>query len=314
MVASSTTALGMLRAAGVRCRALSPTSIMADDDVLKVYVRQSPASPANLPISNDASKTLLVAPRLSKSLRMVGLTDPSYTLIGTETGEIIYRGKNLVSFPHENPRSALQRRIPWARYGLLRVLARTVAPRSQAELAAEIGCTQAAVSQAMQKIEAQVEKVPGGWRALNFNDLVREFLATYPGAMGIADHWYSVAPFNRQVDETLRLNGDILLSADAGADIYAPWRIPKLAVAYVHEASDLTGSGFAESAPDFATFVQIVPADPTIWSTAKAYGSNHIVDPLLCAYDVLQTRTQDASEAAEKIIEVMYKDWLANER
>jgi hypothetical protein len=58
---------------------------------------------------------------------------------------------------------------------------------------------------------------------------------------------------------------------------------------------------------DYTTLV-VVPADSTLWATARTWGANDITDPVVAAYDVLRTATTgDEDEAVEKLREVVIR-------
>jgi len=76
------------------------------------------------------------------------------------------------------------------------------------------------------------------------------------------------------------------------------------AVVYARTGLDLARVGFSETTPENATLEYVVPADPTIWSTARAWTSavsGWTADPVLAAWDVQRTGGPDAADAADAV-------------
>ena len=151
-----------------------------------------------------------------------------------------------------------------------------------------------------------VARETGGWRALQPEALWEQFLAEYPGPQGITSYWLGLDSVIRQAqaarDAAAEL--DVLLSGDPAADLIAPWRMGRRAVLYAQTGLDLAQFGFSETTRENATLECVVPADPTIWSTARAWASTAsgwTADPLLVAWDVQRTEGPDAADAVEKI-------------
>lgn len=185
---------------------------------------------------------------------------------------------------------------------MMRTLARTETPRPQRQLAAESGVTQAAVSQELHRMSSSVRRTAGGWHSTDRWALWRSFLAEYPGPRGIVVHWYSVQPVIAQSGAAAGVVSGALLSGDAAADVIAPWRIPRRAVVYGTAGADLSRLSFAESSATEATLDLVVPADPTIIATARAWDpGGAVVDPLIAAWDVLRSGGSDAAEAAARL-------------
>jgi hypothetical protein len=232
---------------------------------------------------------LFVVPRATARVRELVANEPQAWLIAHD-GTVIL-GDEAVDVPRE--KRAARGRIPWGRYALMRALARTTSPRSQIQLAAEVGLTQGAVSGALAKLTAATRS-EAGWSATDPGELWDAFLSEYPGAGGVRTHWYSREPFVRQCD---LLRQCTLLSADAGSDIIAPWRTPVRAVAYTSTPVDLEELGFSPATADEATVDLVMPADQTIFETAKAWGAPGVADPLLIAWDLRDIGGNDVEEA-----------------
>jgi hypothetical protein len=194
-------------------------------------------------------------------------------------------------------------RPSWGRHALMRALLFSDEPRTQVELAAQIGTSQAAVSKALKDWKGTVEKVNGRWRAVEPEKLWDRFLETYPGPGGITESWYSLDPIIMQAEDAQATSPDVLLSGDAAADAIAPWRVPKKALLYAKKGLRLAGAKFAEAERDEASLEVVIPADPTIWATAAAWSEHpRTVDPVLAAWDVRRTGGPDAGDAIDRLV------------
>ena len=233
--------------------------------------------------------TLFVTPRATPRLRELVSETPGVWLVAQDGTTILDEDLTEAIASKAMARG----RIPWGRFALMRVLARTTEPRTQIELAAEVGLTQGAVSGALAKLGDVVRSNRGGWSAADPDHLWEMFLTSYPGAQGVRTYWYSRLPFVRQ-SEVLRPRA--LLSADAGSDLIAPWRTPVRAVAYSSEPVDMEALGFSPATAEEATVDLVIPADRTVFATATAWGLG-ASDPLLVAWDLRDVGGNDVEEA-----------------
>ncbi|WP_448006145.1 hypothetical protein [Agromyces bauzanensis] len=256
-------------------------------------------------------------PRVTEGLRALAAEDHRIAIAAVEDGVLIFDGqehRSTVGSPAAQWAHAT-RRVAWGRYALLRALARTRLPRTQTQLAKESGVTQAAVSQSLQRLGALVTKSAEGWSARDIRAIAEEFLTQYPGPRGIMTGWYSLDPVTRQAETVIDVAADdVLVSGDAGADLIAPWRKPTRAVVYGSTGLDLAPHGFAESDLATASLEYTVPADPTIWATARAFAdgrSLRAADPLVCAHDVRRIGGPDAEDAVEHLLTRLEQDWAA---
>ncbi|WP_210432848.1 hypothetical protein [Rhodococcus sp. DMU1] len=147
------------------------------------------------------------------------------------------------------------------------------------------------------------ERTPGGWIAEPRAALLDAHLAEYPGSGGASTYWYGLEPVIRQASDAARFRSElgvpVLQSGDVAADVYAPWRLPTRAVLYVPQFLDFTAAGFTPATAGAHTLEVIVPADPTLWRTARAVSDAAIlVDPVIATHDVLRSPGPDAHEAA----------------
>ncbi|WP_169053725.1 winged helix-turn-helix domain-containing protein [Agromyces sp. H66] len=289
---------------------------------VEMKVRQAPATPSQ--IARDLRQTgggdhlLYVVPRLTPTLRRVA-AEVGFVVVAVDDGVVLIDGQEFrplaaAATTPTLPRSS--RRVPWGRFALLRALCRTREPRTQAQLADEVGITQAAVSQSLSKLNGLVTREPSGWSAADVQTLAESFLAEYPGAGGIGVNWFALDPVAVQADKALNagLEVNAMLSGDVGADRIAPWRVPTKAIVYAAAGLDLADAGFAQATVERSTLELRVPVDPTLWRTANAYAGGQrasIADPLIVAHDVLRTGGADAEDAVEHVLEQLTHDWSA---
>jgi hypothetical protein len=288
------------------------------------HLKVSQNSPTPSQITRDLNEAqgncvIYVVQRLSSTLRTASM-ERGVAVAAIEDRLVLIEGREFRPLVPETrvvglPKSS--RRAPWARYALIRSLCRTRVPRTQAQLAIEIGATQAAVSQSLSKLERLVTKTSSGWTATDVQELTHRFLEEYPGAHGIGTSWYSLDPVTFQAQRAVELGSheDALLSGDTAADLFAPWRVPQRAVVYVASGLDLSEGGFALTTSEKLTLELRVPADPTLWPTANAFADGHrrsTADPLIVAHDVLRTGGPDAEEAADRIVARLLNDWASS--
>lgn len=313
-------AIDLITSTGLAVEVKSFDNIAVDGRDARLYVRQAPPSPASVRADDRHEGLRLYAvPRLTDGLWRLATEDERIAIAAVHDGIFVFGGKEF-RFPTNVPTlssETVTRRVPWGRYALLRVLARTREPRTQAQLAAEAGVTQAAVSQSLRQLGGLVARTSAGWRARDVRASSGVFLAKYPGPRGITTHWYSLDPVVSQADRVARRVGDapVLISGDAAADLIAPWRKPTRAIVYGRTGLDLAANGFAESDAERATLEYTVPADPTLWPTATAFASGadlRTVDPLICVHDVRRSGGPDADDAVEHLLEAIERNWAAS--
>ncbi|MGR0319431.1 ArsR family transcriptional regulator [Agromyces sp. ZXT2-3] len=312
-------AIDLITSTGLPVEVKRFDSVTVAERNARLYVRQTPPSPGSIRTDDRrAGLRMYVVPRLTEGLRRLASEDNRIAVAAVHDGVFMFEGKEYRAPSEATDFSSetVTRRVPWGRYALLRVLARTPDPRTQSHLATEAGVTQAAVSQSLRHLGDLVTRNSAGWQARDVRALSEAFLTQYPGPRGITSSWYSLEPVVAQADRIAATDGDaaVLISGDAGADLIAPWRKPTRAIVYGRTGLDLAASGFAESDPERATLEYTVPADPTIWATAAAFASGATprnVDPLICAHDVRRIGGPDADDAVEHLLESIERNWTA---
>ena len=250
-------------------------------------------------------RLLIVMPSVPASIRKLAEDNPDLAVAGVSDNILIWgRQTRFIDLVDDIEDVRRPRGRPsWGRHALMRVLLFADEPRTQVELAAQIGTSQAAVSKALKDWTGTVEKVHNRWRAVEPEKLWDRFLETYPGPGGITESWYSLDPIIKQAEDAQATAPDVLLTGDAAADAIAPWRVPKKALVYAKKGLRLAGAKFAEAERDEASLEVVIPADPTIWATAAAWSEHpRTVDPVLAAWDVRRTGGPDAGEAIERLV------------
>ncbi len=163
----------------------------------------------------------------------------------------------------------------------------------------DAGVSQQADSLALKQLQA-VRRTEHGWLAASPEELLEEYLAGYPGPSGAVTYWYGRDPVITQataaVEFWTRQGISVLVSGDAAADVYAPWRPPTRTLLYTDRFADLSAAGFSPATEAEHTLAVQVPADATLWRTAEISGPALLADPLITAGDVLRTGGPDAAD------------------
>ena len=146
------------------------------------------------------------------------------------------------------PPPAARGRKPWVRWALARALLLSDTAQSQPRLAELLGVSQQAVSLALKQLQT-VRRTEHGWLAASPEELLAEYLARYPVPEGAVTYWYGLDPVIEQttaaVEFCARQEVSVLVSGDAAADVYAPWRLPTRALLYTDRFVDLSAAGFS---------------------------------------------------------------------
>ncbi|MDO1481781.1 hypothetical protein [Rhodococcus ruber] len=274
-----------------------------------VTVQPRPPTPhllAKLRSKHPESRLLVVTPRTTAHLRALA-HDGAVDVIAPDEELLVVLGTRydvLAPAPAPTPPVRPGRgRKPWIRWATERALLLAEHPMTQPNLAAALEVTQQAVSLAVRQ-SRHLHRRSGGWIAEPRATLLDEHLTEYPGPGGASTYWYGLDPVLRQATDAARfcaeLGVPVLQSGDVAADVYAPWRLPTRAVLYVPQFLDFTAAGFTPATADAHTLKVIVPADPTLWRTARMVSDapSLLVDPVIATHDVLRSPGPDAHEAA----------------
>ncbi|WP_368497565.1 hypothetical protein [Herbiconiux sp. A18JL235] len=312
--------MDVLESLGVRVRPSGPHRAVLElpmrSVTARVVTRQHPLKAVDLDVLGrldpEEEVVLAIVPRLTPAGRRMASEHPDLVVVAVEDGVALVEGEELGRQPAVSVDGALSRRRPWGRFALMRSLLRTSAPRNQSTLARECGITQSAVSQGL-KVLDQVERRELGWVCTKPSEIWDLFLSDYPGTGGLSGWWFGLAPVSQQAERVTKEVEGALLSGDIAADALAPWRRPRRGMVYVGSGVELEALGFARSRESKATLEVAIPADPTIWSTARAWASDNgrhdLVDPLIAAWDVARTGGPDADEAVEHLRTQVLDRW-----
>lgn len=302
---------GDVRISGGDLRDLSLTLPDGTTMVVQVKFYRLPPSPSgmlNLLARQDAAY-LIVTARPTEFLTEAargGLLN----LVTLDPPSVYIGGQNLL--PQDqvtalNKVSAHQGKPAWGRYALIRSLLMAREPLVQKELAECSGTSQPAVVKNLKYLANLVERTPRGWSPTDQIQLMSLLLQEYPGPRGAATYWYSLDPLPDQVREATKyareMGAEPLVSGDAAADIYAPWRLPDSATLYVRQMVDFSDAGFSPASKEEATLISVIPEDHTLWRTAP-HAENQglpLVDPLVALWELTLSNAPDGQEAADHL-------------
>lgn len=298
--------LRMLRAVGTDAEIAETGITLAGAATHLEDMGSRPATPSDLvriatSLQGSGARPAVSARRASPAAIAWVLTHPDVVLVLDD--RVVIDG---VEHRLGDEQSVTRRRkgpSPSARLAVARVLLSGASRKNQIRLAELAGVTQGSVSNALRRLPEIHD--PGA----AFDELVRD----YPGPGGQSYYWWSSAPLNEQAQ--LLAVRQALLSGDFAADRIAPWRMPERVVAYTESPLDLSPAGFVLADPGDYTTLVVVPADPTLRATAKAWGTDDVTDPIIAAHDVLRTATTgDENEAVDKLRDLVIQRFVETTR
>lgn len=305
-------AMLLLRDAGVRISGgnLAALSLALPDRrtlEVRVQIADAPPTPSKLElILARPQRTLLITSRPGKAA-VVAAAHNMLDLITVTPASVTLGGTRLLE-PHEPAENERPHgRTPWGRWAMLRALALANGPMTQQELADAAGISQPAVFKHLKTLTPFVDRDQDGWRAHSVQDILSEWINRYPGPRGASTYWYSLKSPHEQAEAAASFAQEMgaapLVSGDAAADIYAPWRLPDSVHLYLRAAVDFTDAGFTPASRDEATLIATIPEDPTLWPTAALSQRSDmpLADPLVTWRDVLAGDASDSREAAEHL-------------
>lgn len=280
--------------------------------VVQVKSYRTPPSPSgirNLLAHQDANH-LIVTARPTESLTeaaRVGLLN----LVTLEPQSVFIRGQDLLLKESITERrtvpTAHQGKPAWGRYALIRSLLMAHEPMVQKELADCAGISQPAVVKNLRHLNGLVERTSKGWSPTDPAQLLSLLLHQYPGPRGASTYWYSLDPLHDQIREATKfakeMGAEPLVSGDAAADIYAPWRLPDSATLYLRQVVDFSDAGFSPASKDEATLISVIPEDHTLWTTAPEmeHEGLPLADALVTLWDLTLNDSPDAPDAVEHL-------------
>jgi hypothetical protein len=177
----------------------------------------------------------------------------------------------------------------------------------QVQLASMTGLTQPRVSQILATLSEPgiVTRTPRGWEVVDWDEALRVWLSSYPGAGGVTTYWLGLDDAWASTTIALSaLRDDAVVSGDVAADLLAPWRQPQTATVYVRAMDSLARTGLVQvpSAADGAVAV-CVPEDITVWPfepLTREFRDQAIslADPIQVLSDLVRAQDDDSAQAA----------------
>ena len=163
------------------------------------------------------------------------------------------------------------------------------------------------VDDALARLGKRVHRTSIGWESRQVGGLVDFSIACYPGVGGIRARWRSALPIQHQAE--VLIGAGCLMSGrwatERDASRFRPDHVPPpfRLVAYAPGEIDMPGLGFEPEDHDYAGTELIIPADPTIFPTAKAAGYSNHTDDFITANTLLRadTRNDDDNKALHDI-------------
>jgi hypothetical protein len=243
-------------------------------------------------------------------------------------GDVMPLGHALVPPAPEGRRTGVPAR------GELQIVKTLLLPggRTQKEIAGWASVSQPRVSQVLKRlaqrglVRSSVEDPPAGtgsespvprrtWTVVDWDRLLRHWMAGYPGPGGVTTYWYGLGPPARQVAAALSVLGGagtdhrLLVSGDVAADLIAPWARPAHAILYTEAGADLSAAGLTPAPAAESTLALTVPEETGLWRFADhwwqvvrrdpAPGGLPLADPLQVLHDVRRSPSVDADQAIE---------------
>ncbi|WP_423182930.1 hypothetical protein [Arthrobacter sp. NyZ413] len=303
-----------VRISGGNLDALSLTLPDRSTQEVKVWIADTPPTPSKLvAILERKVRTLIVTSHPTRALSQAASQD-RIDLITVDPASVMIGGVQRLQLRQERdaPTEKTRGRTPWGRWALLRALALADGPWTQHGLAVAVGISQPAVNKHLKLLTPFVDRDESGWKAHDVSAIVSWLTRNYPGPRGVSSYWYSLKSPTEQAEKAAAFAKEIgaapLISGDAAADIYAPWRLPDSVLVYLREAVDFTDAGFSPASKEEATLITTVPEDPTLWATALLVHMSAnipLADPIVTLRDVLADDAVDSDEAAEHLREAI---------
>lgn len=213
-------------------------------------------------------RVLVVCQSISDQARSQLLIELGIDLCVMGTGELVLSGtayRAPAAPGHRDADTASRRRLR----AVERICVLATEPLRQSDIATAIGVTQQAVSRMATKQRLPDTPMTADARRTTLEDLA----SVRPDGGLVETYWYGIDPVVDQVRAVIGLGREltvpVLAGGDVAADVLAPWRVPTRALVYSTELLDLADLDLVVSTAAEATLTVRVPADATIWSTAK---------------------------------------------
>ncbi|MCU1527132.1 MAG: hypothetical protein JWP75_895 [Frondihabitans sp.] len=299
--------LGELAAAGLTMFPDTPDTFRTEDGrrVFLSRVRRKP-TPANvvddLRRVGDEDRVLYIVDRVTPTLAKAAHDDGRLIVFEQSSLSIWLDGSLHLALPNKRTRAVTRGRRPYGQFAVARALLLGAPFRKQADLAETLGLTQSGVSQAITRLGDLVETTHAGITAADPDALLCFCRDDYPGPGGMTTYWWHDTNLLAQASAFRGDPGAIVSGDLAASQVYA-WRKPEHVTVYLEAGIDPARLGFAMASSDDYTTSVTVPADRTIFATAKAFGVGAgYADAILTAWDVTSTGTTgDQVEAADLV-------------
>ncbi len=269
----------------------------------------------------DSGEPMLIAPFITEGTGD-RLTEAGWSWADLE-GNFRLKARGLFVYQRRpRGRQAQPKTIPQGRGGLVIVrtliafVAGETAPLDVTRLARQAGVTQPRASQVLGRLRSLglVEKVDGYWWPER-EALLDRFLSEYRGPGGPQHYFYSLAdPGDVAVSATKGSSPPypILISADVGPDLYAPWLRPRIVLLYSRADHLPQDIGLVEAVgPSDANVIVRHPHDLSVFAQNKVgrlKGEDiPVVDTAQMIWDLQQLGGADRLEAAGRL-----REWLLN--
>jgi len=185
---------------------------------------------------------------------------------------------------------------------------------SATALAGQAGVTQPRASQVLAqlcKLELVSKTGTGRW-VPDRKALLDRFLIDYKGPGGSEQYLYSLDPLlevSRKLAHVSRTPGDVVISADVGVDLIAPWRRPSTMIVYARAPIDSAqiglvaaqGRGDANIIIRYARDTSVFPRPQLVAEVRGVEVS--LADPTQMIWDLHDLGGADRHEAAEVMCE-----------
>jgi hypothetical protein len=184
------------------------------------------------------------------------------------------------------------------------------------ELARVAGVSQPRASQVLRQLRGLglAESTSRGRWEPRREELLDRFLAEYPGPGGSESYFYGL---DSPVETAVRAAGvdglgqPVVVSADVGPDLIAPWRRPTVVILYASRVIDPSALGLVSAqGPHDANVIVRMPADHSVFPPhrlmAQVKGRDVLLaDPLQQIWDLEDLGGDDRTEAAGRL-----REWL----